>query len=180
MRQRDGNRRIGPVIVLALSLSLGGCLFSQPVIEGQDTGPRIGTRFVRGFVMPERALEQVQVGSSREQVQFVLGTPSTIATLDGEVFYYISQTVSREPFQMDRVIDQRVLAVYFGGDSRVTRIANWGLEDGRVFDFIARTTPSGGTEPTLLAQIFRNATSATPNVFGAGGSAPGGAGGIPR
>ena len=38
------------------------------------------------------AIDQVPVGSSREQVLLALGTPSTTATFDNEVFYYISQT----------------------------------------------------------------------------------------
>ena len=37
------------------------------------------------------SLEQLPLGSSQEQVLIVLGTPSTVATISGEVFYYISQ-----------------------------------------------------------------------------------------
>ena len=45
-----------------------------------------------GYMVPDGALEQIPLGSSQEQVLIVLGTPSTVATLSGEVFYYISQT----------------------------------------------------------------------------------------
>ena len=48
--------------------------------------------YQRGYVLPEGALEQIPVGSSQEQVLVVLGTPSTVATVSGEAFYYISQT----------------------------------------------------------------------------------------
>ncbi len=47
--------------------------------------------FQRGYVLPEGALEQIPLGSSQEQVLIVLGTPSTVATVSGEAFYYISQ-----------------------------------------------------------------------------------------
>ncbi|MFK8251391.1 outer membrane protein assembly factor BamE [Ancylobacter terrae] len=109
----------------------------------------------RGYVMNSEALEQVPVGSSQEQVLLVLGTPSTVATVDGEVFYYISQKTKKIMFMKPQIIDQRVLAVYFDKkDKRVVRIADYGLQDGKVFDFVSRTTPTSGEELTLLGQLF--------------------------
>jgi outer membrane protein assembly factor BamE (lipoprotein component of BamABCDE complex) len=37
----------------------------------------------------------------------------------------------------------------------VRRIANYGLQDGKVFDFIGRTTPDGGQELSYLNYIFK-------------------------
>lgn len=109
----------------------------------------------RGYVPTPGALEQVPVGSSQEQVLLVLGTPSTVATVDGEVFYYISQKTKKVMFLRPEIIEQRVLAVYFDPkDKRVTRIADYGLKDGKVFDFVSRTTPTGGQELSILGQIF--------------------------
>ncbi len=48
-----------------------------------------------------------------------------------------------------KVVDQRVFAVYFDKNRRVERLANYGLKDGKVFDFIGRTTPSGGQELSI-------------------------------
>ena len=74
----------------------------------------------QGYVIDQQQIDQVPVGSSREQVLLALGTPSTTATFDNEVFYYISQTrVRRVAFMNPKLVDQRVLAVYFGEDGRV-------------------------------------------------------------
>ncbi|MBO6719402.1 MAG: outer membrane protein assembly factor BamE [Rhizobiaceae bacterium] len=109
----------------------------------------------KGYVIDESSLELVPVGSSREQVLLTLGTPSTTATFDNEVFYYISQTrVRRVAFANAQVVDQRVLAVYFGDDGRVTNIANYGLQDGKLFDFISRTTPTAGKDQNFLIQLI--------------------------
>jgi outer membrane protein assembly factor BamE (lipoprotein component of BamABCDE complex) len=113
-------------------------------------------QFQKGYVMPEGALEQIPIGASQDQVLIVLGTPSTVATLAGEVFYYISQRTQRRVAFLDQdVTDQRVLAVYFDKNRRVQRVANYGLQDGRVFDFISRTTPTSGQEISYLTPIFR-------------------------
>ena len=47
-----------------------------------------------------------------------------------------------------------MLAVYFNGQRKVERIANYGLQDGKVFDFISRSTVTGGEEANLLRQII--------------------------
>jgi outer membrane protein assembly factor BamE (lipoprotein component of BamABCDE complex) len=108
-----------------------------------------------GYMVPEGALEQIPLGASQEQVLIVLGTPSTVATISGEVFYYISQRSQQISFLPQREVDRRVVAVYFDKNRRVQRLADYGLKDGRIFDSISRTTPSGGVEQNYLAFVFK-------------------------
>ncbi|RUV44063.1 MAG: outer membrane protein assembly factor BamE [Mesorhizobium sp.] len=123
----------------------------------------------KGYVIDQAAIDSVPVGSSREQVLLALGTPSTTATFDNEAFYYISQTRKRYvAFDNPRIVDQHVLAVYFGADGRVTQIANYGLKDGKVFDFISRTTPTGGKDQNFLSQIINGASKLAPGIPGGG------------
>ena len=123
------------------SMALGGCLFTET--------------FQRGYVMPDGALQQLPIGATQEQVLIVLGTPSTVATVSGEAFYYISQRAERPvAFMPERVTDQRVVAVYFDKDRRVRRLADYGMKDGKIFDYISKTTPTGGAEMSILGPIF--------------------------
>src|SRR5690348_8688141 len=115
-----------------------------------------GETFQRGYVLPDGALQQIPLGASQEQVLLVLGTPSTVATVSGEAFYYISQRAERSvSFMPTQVVDQRVIAVYFDKNRRVQRLAEYGLKDGKVFDFISRTTPTSGADLSILNGIFR-------------------------
>lgn len=126
-----------------------------------------GETLNQGYIMDQEALDLVPVGSSREQVLLALGTPSTTATFDNEVFYYISQTRRRSvAFANPALVDQKVLAVYFGKDGRVVQIANYGLKDGKIFDFISRTTPTGGKDQNFLVQIIKGAGKLTPGSAG--------------
>jgi outer membrane protein assembly factor BamE (lipoprotein component of BamABCDE complex) len=108
-----------------------------------------------GYMAPEGALEQLPLGSTQEQVLIVLGTPSTVATISGEVFYYISQRSEQTSFLPAKETDRRVIAVYFDKSRRVQRLADYGLKDGKIFDYISRTTPSGGTEQNTLGLMFK-------------------------
>ena len=115
-----------------------------------------GEQFQKGYILPPGALEQIPIGASQDQVLIVMGTPSTVATLNGEVFYYISQRSSRPiMFMNDKIVDQRVIAIYFDKNRQVRRLANYGLQDGRIFDFISRTTPTSGQEINYIAPLFR-------------------------
>ncbi len=142
-------RRALPVAALLAAAVLSGCS-----VAGVTPGS-ITTTHYRGYVLDENALQQVPVGASQEQVLLVLGTPSTVATVSGEAFYYISQKTQRTAFLKPEVIDQRVLVVYFSTDRRVTRIANYGLQDGKVFDFISRTTVASGADISLIGNMLR-------------------------
>ena len=144
MRRRAS---LGAWFALAtLAVMLGGC-----------SGASFSQVYQRGYVLPEGALEQVPMGASQEQVLIVLGTPSTVATVSGEVFYYISQRgVQPAAFLPQRVTDQRVIAVYFDKNRRVERLANYGLKDGKVFDFVSRTTPTSGQELSYVGYLLGN------------------------
>jgi outer membrane protein assembly factor BamE (lipoprotein component of BamABCDE complex) len=108
-----------------------------------------------GYMIPEGAMEQLPLGSSQEQVLIVLGTPSTVATISGEVFYYISQRAEQISFLPQKEVDRRVVAVYFDKNRKVQRLADYGLKDGRIFDYVSRTTPSGGAEQNYLGLVFK-------------------------
>jgi outer membrane protein assembly factor BamE (lipoprotein component of BamABCDE complex) len=53
------------------------------------------------------------------------------------------------------VVDQRVIAVYFDRNRRVERLANYGLREGKLFDFVSRTTPTSGRELNYVKGIFQ-------------------------
>lgn len=150
---RPLNRRVLKTVrtataVAALGLMLSGCF---------------GETFQRGYILPEGALEQVPLGASQDQVLIVLGTPSTVATVSGEAFYYISQRAERKvAFMPQSVVDQRVVAVYFDKQRRVQRVANYGMRDGKVFDYVSRTTPTSGEELSVLGPLLTMAGRLNP------------------
>lgn len=113
-----------------------------------------------GFIADEQTLKLAPVGSSREQVLLSLGTPSATATFDREVFYYISQKRERRfEFMKPTLVSQSVLAVYFDKKGTVEKLSNYQMQDGKVFDMISRTTPTGGTELTFLQRILSGGAS---------------------
>lgn len=148
---RRTTRRIASLAGAALiGLSLSGCL--------------IGEELHHGYVVDERAVAQVRPGQSAEEVLKLLGTPTTVSTVGNKSWYYISSIQSRPvQFLGESVSDQRVTAVYFTPAFKVERIALYGLQEGKVFDFISRRTEAGGREADFLSQLFRGLGTFVPN-----------------
>ncbi len=97
--------------------------------------------------------------------------------MSGEAFYYISQRGEKAAaFMPQKVVEQRVIAVCFDKDRcGVTRLADYRLQDGKIFDFVSRTTPSGGSELSYLTYLFKiigthSAFLAAPRTGGDGDS----------
>ena len=132
----------GALLVGALSLSLGGCFT---------------TTLNHGHVIPAERVRDIQAGSSREQVELLLGSPSTTSRLDGDAYYYISQTKETTAFLTPEIVEQRVVAIYFDEEGFVRDTAYYSLEDGQVVDILTRKTRTGGADYGFLTQILRGA-----------------------
>jgi outer membrane protein assembly factor BamE (lipoprotein component of BamABCDE complex) len=126
-----------------LGAALGGCIG----YEGE---------FERGYQVDSESLDKVKVGAtSKQEALALLGTPSTTSTIGGDAWYYIGQKMERSlAFMPAKMTDQSVLAIYFDKSGKVERIANYGMKDGKVFDFVSRTTPTGGSEPNFLRNMM--------------------------
>lgn len=136
----------------------------------------IGEDLRHGYQIDQAALATVKPGMSAEQILQILGTPSTVSTVGNKTWYYISQNTRRTVlFLGEQVEDQKVTAVYFNAGFKVERVALYGLQEGKVFDFIERTTPTSGADRAFLSQLFRGLTRYEPFGSGSGLSAVPGA-----
>lgn len=163
MRQHDKTEGFAAAVcrtlALASLLALAGCG---------------ATVTKHGQLFKDTDLQAVQSGMSQDQVRAALGTPATTAVIgDGRAFYYISSTDTQASFFLPTEQSRQVVAVYFTGGGTVDHVANYGLKDGKVFDFVSRKTPApGGRDETILNQLFRNLGKQ--QLFGAGSAFGGG------
>jgi outer membrane protein assembly factor BamE (lipoprotein component of BamABCDE complex) len=155
MASGDNGRFITPArlaLALGLAATVAGCT------AGSIEMPRLGYdgTVQRGYQTDDKTLAELKPGVTKEKTLAALGTPSTTSTVGGDAWYYISQTVNRKvAFMAPKVTDQRVLAVYFKG-GKLERVANYGLQDGQVFDYLSRTTPTAGGDTGFVQNMLTN------------------------
>jgi outer membrane protein assembly factor BamE (lipoprotein component of BamABCDE complex) len=110
-----------------------------------------------GHQFQDNDLNQIGPGMSQDQVKSTLGTPTTTATVgSGTAYYYISSTQAQTSFFKPVEKDRKVLAVYFSPLGAVDRVAQYGLKDGKVFDYVKQQTPTVSRDEGILKALFRN------------------------
>ena len=116
--------------------------------------PRLDTH---GFMPNSELVSQIQTGEQDKfEVVEVLGSPSSMATFDDDIWYYITQRSRTFAFFKPEIIDQQVLVVRFDEADVVSEINRYTIEDGLIVDPVTRETPTAGKELSVLQQLFGN------------------------
>jgi outer membrane protein assembly factor BamE (lipoprotein component of BamABCDE complex) len=111
---------------------------------------------VRGYVPNDDDLAKLDPGrQTRDEVQQILGTPSSMGVFDAEQsWYYIYSKTSTLAFLEPDVLEQRVVVVHFDRQGTLRDVRRYALEDGLIIDPVTRTTPSPGREMSFLEQLL--------------------------
>jgi outer membrane protein assembly factor BamE (lipoprotein component of BamABCDE complex) len=132
-------------------LALAGVL-ALPLLAGCET-----IVDQRGFAATPGSVEKLEVGSqSREDVVRLIGSPSTVATFNPNVWYYISQKQETWAFMKPVMLEQNVLQLTFNESGRLQAMKKYDLTEGRDIEMVSRITPTAGKELTVLEQIMGN------------------------
>jgi len=112
---------------------------------------------VRGFSPSPGAVDKLEVKTqSREDVQRLIGTPSSVATFNPNVWYYISQKQESFAFLKPKITEQKVMQLTFNDTGRLQAIKKYDLEDAENITMVSRITPTAGKQLTVLEQIMGN------------------------
>lgn len=132
----------------------------------------------RGYLAKPGAFAQVREGMPKSEVEGILGSPSTTASVNyqGDSYYYISSTTEQRAFLNPKEVDRQVIAIRFDQNDQVANLGQYGLEDGKVIDINSRTTPSKGRELTIIQQLLGNIGKPGPGGTIVPGRTPGSTG----
>jgi outer membrane protein assembly factor BamE (lipoprotein component of BamABCDE complex) len=120
----------------------------------------------RGYIAKAGAFAQVSEGMSKGEVEGILGSPSTTASvnLQGDSYYYISSVTQGRAFLAAKEVSREVIAVRFDKSDQVVSTAQYGLQDGRIIDINTRKTVIAGSDLSILQQLFRSAPTVGPST----------------
>jgi outer membrane protein assembly factor BamE (lipoprotein component of BamABCDE complex) len=130
----------------------------------------------RGDLPKSNALVQIKPGvTDKQTVLRLIGSPSTVASFDDNVWYYISSQTKQIAFLKPEVLAQKVVIIHFDPKGVVTAVDQRGLKDAKAVTPNPNATPAQGRHFTFLEQLignfgkFNNSPATTP-----GGPNPGG------
>lgn len=134
-----------------------------------------------GYRLDGQKVAEVRPGvTSREEVQRLLGSPSSVGAFNDSRWYYISQRVEKKSFYQEKMLSQDVVEITFDGNGIVQNIATHDLKQARNITPDPEHTPAPGSDKTILQQFVGNLGRFNPTPPGGGPVAPNGTpGGVP-
>jgi outer membrane protein assembly factor BamE (lipoprotein component of BamABCDE complex) len=110
----------------------------------------------RGNFLDEYQMKLVQPGvDTRDDVVRKIGSPTTVAPFDPNVWYYLGQKTEKHSILDPKIVDEKIVVVTFGSDGMVDTLKE--RRDGREeVPLVDRTTPTAGNEYTFLQQMLGN------------------------
>ncbi len=149
MNHKFGDKMSMWLVVGAVATLMGAC------------SPEINHR---GYIPKEGSFAQVSEGMAKSEVEGILGSPSTTASINfqGDSYYYISSTTQARSFLKPVETNREIIAIRFDQGDQVVSTAQYGLEDGRIININTRKTVIIGSELSILKQLFLG----LPNVGG--------------
>lgn len=111
----------------------------------------------RGFNAENIQFNQIQPGmQTKQQVQELLGSPSTISSFDSNTWYYVSKRTSTTSFFTPDVLDQQVTVINFDPSGIVSDIKTYKGEEAKQIKPIDRKTETTGYQTGVFREVFSN------------------------
>lgn len=110
----------------------------------------------RGNIVEDYRLAEIVPGvSTRTSVLQSMGSPTTVAPFDDNVWYYIGQKTEKRGIFDPKVVDKKVIVVAFNPDGVVQTIDKVNADQIDV-PRVRRKTPTSGNEITVMQQLLGN------------------------
>ena len=131
----------------------------------------------RGNLVQDYQLAEVVPNqSTRTDVLRAMGSPTTKAPFNDDIWYYIGQKTAKKGILDPEVREERVVAVLFNADGTVAQAGD--IERERIeIPFSREKTPTHGNEITALQQLLGNLGKFNPNAGASAATTAGGTSG---
>jgi outer membrane protein assembly factor BamE (lipoprotein component of BamABCDE complex) len=127
---------------ISFSLSLSSCV-AQVATHGNTAEPEQVGQIVPGI-------------SSQQDVEMLLGSPSSVSVLNGQEWYYIGKRSRSIAFLEPDVLERQVLSVRFNPDGIVQSVDALDADNGREIRLVKRETRTRGNDLTIVQQFLGN------------------------
>lgn len=109
----------------------------------------------RGNLLDKDTVAEITPGvHTRDNVTQVLGTPSSVASFDKNLWYYIGGRTERVAFFKPEILEQQVVAIKFDEQGTVSEIRQYTLKDGKEVEMVDRETPTRGRELSFMRSFL--------------------------
>lgn len=121
-----------------------------------------------GNMPSDERISQVQKGQTKDEVLEILGTPSSIVSLDQNIWIYMSSEIKKVAFFKPEELSRDVLSIRFNQYNQVENIERLNKEHGQNIAVSEKETETPGNRPGFFERYFGGVGQFMP--FGSGSS----------
>ena len=107
-----------------------------------------------GNMPTNERISKISVGQSKQEVQYILGSPSSVVSLDRNTWIYMSADIKRIAFFNPEEIRRDVLTIKFDDNEKVSDIKRLKKENGCEVAISTDETPTLGQQPGFFQKYF--------------------------
>jgi outer membrane protein assembly factor BamE (lipoprotein component of BamABCDE complex) len=110
----------------------------------------------RGHIIEQEDISDIVAGRDTQRTVIKkIGSPSTVSTLDANIWYYIGLTTEKRGILDPKQTDKKIVRVEFDDEGKVSQIAEI-TQDSIDVPISKEKTKTGGNKVTLAQQFFGN------------------------
>ncbi len=115
-----------------------------------------------GNMPSEDKIERLAPGMEREQVRELLGSPSSVVSLDRDTWIYMSAEIEQIAFMRPEETERRLLVVKFDNSGKVADIKHIDKEKGKEIQISEQETATPEQEQGFFRKYFGGVGQITP------------------
>jgi len=116
----------------------------------------IKTYHTSGHLFEADEIKALQTAKSKQDVEYLLGSPTTISLFGQETWYYITSKKETIAFLPDKVIEQNIVEITFNPNESVNKVYWYTEKDAKKLKLAKEYTVTKGTNTTTLQKFFHN------------------------
>lgn len=107
-----------------------------------------------GNMPSSERIAKVKIGDSKQQVISLLGSPSSVVSLDQNTWIYMSSDIRKIAFMSPQEVNRDVLTISFNKDGYVNGIDRLAKQNGKEIDVNTDRTETLGHNPGFFEKFF--------------------------
>lgn len=107
-----------------------------------------------GNMPSNERIAQIRVGQSKSEILNILGSPSSVVSLDRNQWIYMSLDIKRVAFFAPKEVDRDVLTIQFNDQGKVSEIERLTKKDGKEIKVSTNKTETLGHNPGFFRKYF--------------------------
>lgn len=110
-----------------------------------------------GQIIKTKNVQRIVKGThNKEDVQYLLGSPSAVGTFNKNTWYYLTEKKVSKPLKDDKIIERRIVTITFDKNGIVKTIDDKTTTNIPQMTFNEKITPTYGQKLGIIDQMIEN------------------------